>query len=39
MDEERLAWLDAKLALAPDRPTLIFMHHPPFRTGFVRSMR
>lgn len=30
---ERLAWLDARLADAPDRPTLIFMHHPPFDTG------
>jgi 3',5'-cyclic AMP phosphodiesterase CpdA len=30
---ERLAWLDARLAEAPERPTLIFMHHPPFRTG------
>lgn len=33
LDAERLEWLDAKLALAPVRPTLIFMHHPPFRTG------
>jgi 3',5'-cyclic AMP phosphodiesterase CpdA len=31
--EERLAWLDAALAAAPDRPTLIFMHHPPFESG------
>lgn len=30
---ERLAWLDARLAEAPDRPTVLFMHHPPFRTG------
>jgi Icc protein len=28
-----LDWLDATLGAAPDRPTLIFMHHPPFRTG------
>jgi len=33
MCAERLAWLDARLAEAPDRPTLIFMHHPPFSTG------
>lgn len=33
MCEERQAWLDARLAEAPDRPTLIFMHHPPFRIG------
>ena len=31
--ERRLAWLDACLAQAPARPTLIFMHHPPFHTG------
>lgn len=29
----RLAWLADRLAEAPDRPTLIFMHHPPFATG------
>lgn len=33
MCDERLAWLDATLGAAPHRPTLIFMHHPPFRTG------
>ena len=33
MCDERLAWLDATLGAAPDRPTLVFMHHPPFRTG------
>ena len=31
----RLAWLEARLAEAPSRPTLIFMHHPPFRTGLA----
>lgn len=30
---ERLAWLENALAQAPDRPTLLFMHHPPFDTG------
>lgn len=30
---ERLAWLDAQLAAAPERDTLIFVHHPPFLTG------
>jgi 3',5'-cyclic AMP phosphodiesterase CpdA len=34
---ERLAWLDATLAAAAERPTLIFMHHPPFATG-IRGM-
>lgn len=28
-----LDWLDACLRAAPAQPTLIFMHHPPFRTG------
>lgn len=35
MCERRLAWLDATLAEAPDRPTLLFMHHPPFVTGIT----
>ena len=30
---ERLAWLDQRLSEAPDRPTMICMHHPPFATG------
>ena len=30
---ERLAWLDATLARAVDRPTLLAIHHPPFDTG------
>lgn len=33
LDEAQLAWLDAQLAAQPERPTLLFMHHPPFRTG------
>jgi Icc protein len=35
MCAERLAWLDARLAEQPDRPTLLFMHHPPFVTGLA----
>ncbi|HEX7927299.1 MAG TPA: phosphodiesterase [bacterium] len=31
--EERLAWLDARLAEAPTRPTVLYIHHPPFDTG------
>jgi 3',5'-cyclic AMP phosphodiesterase CpdA len=34
---ERLAWLEATLHAEPQRPTVIFMHHPPFRTG-IRGM-
>ena len=30
---DQLEWLDETLTSAPDRPTLVFMHHPPFRTG------
>ncbi len=30
---DQLAWLDGQLGAAPDRPTLVALHHPPFRTG------
>lgn len=30
---ERLAWLEAQLNGAPERPTLLFLHHPPFLDG------
>lgn len=30
---ERLDWIAARLAEAPERETVIFMHHPPFATG------
>jgi 3',5'-cyclic AMP phosphodiesterase CpdA len=30
---ERLSWLEATLAAARQRPTLVLMHHPPFTTG------
>jgi 3',5'-cyclic-AMP phosphodiesterase len=33
LDGDRLAWLDAELKLAPDRLTLLAMHHPPLCTG------
>lgn len=33
MCDERLEWLDETLSARPERPTLIFMHHPPFITG------
>ena len=33
--ETRLSWLDDALAAAPERPTLIIMHHPPFVTGIA----
>ena len=31
--EARAAWLGARLAEAPGRPTLIVLHHPPIATG------
>jgi 3',5'-cyclic-AMP phosphodiesterase len=30
---EQLAWLDVRLAEAPQQPTLVALHHPPFATG------
>ncbi len=33
LDESRLSWLDKTLGAAPDQPTVILMHHPPFATG------
>lgn len=33
--DERRAWLAARLAEAPDRPTALVMHHPPFATGLA----
>jgi len=35
LDVDRLAWLDAELAAAPDQPTLIALHHPPVSTGIA----
>ena len=34
---KRLRWLDAALAAAPDKPTIVAMHHPPFLCG-IRHM-
>lgn len=33
---ERLAWLDRQLSSQPDKPTMVCLHHPPFRTGMVK---
>ena len=33
MCADRLAWLEARLEERRERPVLIFMHHPPFRSG------
>jgi 3',5'-cyclic-AMP phosphodiesterase len=36
---DRLAWLDRTLAAAPERPTMIGMHHPPFACGILHMDR
>jgi len=36
LDEAELEWLDEELAAVPREPTLVFMHHPPFKTGIAR---
>ncbi len=33
LDAGQLSWLERRLGDTPDRPTLIFLHHPPFATG------
>jgi 3',5'-cyclic AMP phosphodiesterase CpdA len=35
----RLAWLERALSDGGDRPTFIFMHHPPFQTGIYAMDR
>jgi len=36
LDDQQIEWLDGQLAAAPRQPVLVFMHHPPFRTGIAR---
>jgi len=36
---ERLAFLDATLALRPDTPTIVALHHPPFICGIAHMDR
>ncbi|WP_169544979.1 phosphodiesterase [Sneathiella aquimaris] len=36
---QRLDWLEKTLSEKPDMPTVIFMHHPPFKTGIVAMDR
>ncbi|MFN8019439.1 MAG: phosphodiesterase [Acidimicrobiales bacterium] len=31
--DEQLAWLEAQLEAAPNAPTIVALHHPPFPTG------
>ncbi len=37
--QTRLDWLHRELSKAPETPTLIAMHHPPFRTGMTAMDR
>lgn len=34
--QKRLHWVNDHLAEKPDQPTLIFMHHPPMKTGIAK---
>jgi 3',5'-cyclic-AMP phosphodiesterase len=33
LDDGQLSWLGATLSRAPNKPTLLFLHHPPFLSG------
>lgn len=33
--DSRLAWLEERLGEAPEKPTIVALHHPPFDTGIV----
>jgi len=33
LDSSTLQWLDTTLSSCADRPALLFLHHPPFKTG------
>jgi len=33
LDDVRLRWLETRLGEQPSRPTILFLHHPPFKTG------
>jgi 3',5'-cyclic AMP phosphodiesterase CpdA len=33
LEPATLEWLDATLTSAPERPALLFLHHPPFKSG------
>lgn len=33
LEAATLEWLEAELASTPEKPALLFLHHPPFKTG------
>ncbi|MBO0334548.1 phosphodiesterase [Sneathiella sp. CAU 1612] len=35
LGQEQLDWLEEELSRESDRPVVIFMHHPPFKTGLT----
>lgn len=35
LGDKQLSWLDEELSACTDRNAVIFMHHPPFKTGLV----
>ena len=37
LDGERLDWLEAALARAPEQPTVVALHHGPLRTGVAEA--
>ena len=39
LDAPTLRWLEEALAASPDRPALLFLHHPPFATGIAHMDR
>jgi 3',5'-cyclic-AMP phosphodiesterase len=39
LDPATLEWLDSTLASSPQRPALLFLHHPPFRAGILHMDR
>lgn len=39
LDEVTLRWLDWTLGTSPQRPALLFLHHPPFVTGIAHMDR
>src|SRR5258708_25403828 len=39
LDAPTLQWLEATLASSPGRPALLFLHHPPFKTGILHMDR
>jgi 3',5'-cyclic-AMP phosphodiesterase len=39
LDSTTLEWLDTTLASSPQRPALLFLHHPPFTAGILHMDR